>query len=114
MSAVLQDVEEAKNILLNEMIFFGLTERYNDTLRLVREIFNWPFITEEKHLRQHAEYYKIEREDLSKEDEEFILHHNQLDKELFEWALAVFDHRIKLFDRYRNGEFDGHLHDEKH
>jgi hypothetical protein len=26
----------------------------------------------------------------------------------------VFDHRIKLFDRYRNGEFDGHLHDEKH
>jgi len=36
-----EDVQTAKNVLKNEMAAFGLTDRFDESLKLLRSIFGW-------------------------------------------------------------------------
>jgi len=78
---------------LDEFAFFGLTERFVDSIVLLAFTFDWDPIKDFESLNVSPKNAKSEA--LSEEEREIILHHNQLDVKLYEHAYLLFGERIQ-------------------
>ncbi len=89
-----QTLEIAKKNLDNHFSVVGLTERFDESVILLkRELgWNWPFYT-----RQNVTGKKIARENIPASAIEIIKKLNQLDIELYEHAARLFDEKIRRY-----------------
>jgi hypothetical protein len=86
-----QLVEEAVNILKNDITSFGLTESFDTSLMLFREIFKWPWPTYRKmNIKKKSNLIDIRSEHIEK-----IEKLNHADIELYKAASVIFHARIK-------------------
>jgi hypothetical protein len=108
-----ESLETAKNNLRQYFSVVGLTEKFDETLILLkRELgWDWPFYT-----RQNVTGKKVARENIPASTIEIIKEHNQLDIELYEYARQLFNEKIRqqgksFFDEV--GKFKKRNQDQK-
>ena len=90
-----QMLEQAKQNIQEHFSIVGLTERFDETLILLKRHFGWknPFyLTQNKGRNQPA------REDISPDGPDLIKQYNQLDIELYQYAQEMFDAQIRQQD----------------
>jgi hypothetical protein len=82
----------AKENLDNYFAIVGLTEKFDETLILLKREFgwDWPFYT-----RQNVTREKIAQENIPASTIEIIKEHNLLDIELYEYARQLFNKKIQ-------------------
>ena len=82
----------AKENLDKYFAIVGLTEKFDETLILLkRELrWDWPFYT-----RQNVTRKKVARENMPASTIEIIKEHNQLDVELYEYTRQLFNEKIR-------------------
>jgi len=86
-----QDLEQAKLNLKQNFSVVGLTEQFDATLLLFREIFTWQNI---KYVRQNVSKVSSTDRKLTPEEREAIVNVNQLDIALYEYAQTLFEEQI--------------------
>lgn len=86
------DVELAKERLQQEISYFGLTERYRESVNLLTYTFGWDPVPE--YGKENVTPNKLRREQLSAETIRAIEDANQLDIELYKFASELFNERI--------------------
>ncbi len=69
----------------------GLTERFDETLLLLKDRFNWPAPV---YLKRRVTAARPGQEELDKETLDVIRQHNRLDIKLYEHAATLFDKKI--------------------
>lgn len=81
----------AKNNLRKYFSVIGLTEKYEETLILLKREFgwDWPF-----YRRVNVTKGKVARENIPASTIETIREYNQLDIELYDYAMKLFDEKI--------------------
>ncbi len=84
-------VEQAKAHLREHFSLVGLTERFDESLLLMRQRFGWDKLHYVKRMVSPTE----QREKITKEQRVWIAQHCTLDMELYEWAKAEFESVIK-------------------
>lgn len=95
-------LETAKNNLKDYFAVVGLSERFDETLILLRRIFDWkmPF-----YVPHNLAKNRPLRKDISKDIMDAIEKCNELDIELYRYAKEMFEDRI----RNQNSSFAGEL-----
>jgi len=78
-----------KNIASPNFAVLGLTERFDDTYRLIRSMFNWPKLD-----YKTRNVSKGEALELSARDTDAIIEYNELDIELYKRGEQLFDLQI--------------------
>jgi len=91
------NLELAKRRLRDEFLFFGLTERYKDSLTLLSYTLGWPMIDEIKELNKTPR--PITRQEISPELVDQILEINRLDQQLYDYAQELFEERFALMQQ---------------
>ena len=81
----------AKENLRRHFAVVGLTERFDESLMLMKRTFGWKKLL---HVRQNATHDQRRRE-LSGEDVDAILERSELDVELYAYAVALFEERLR-------------------
>lgn len=85
-------LESAKRSLTENFTFFGLSERFNETLIFLKRILAWNDIFYEN---RNVTENRPRREDVPSQVIDTIVRHNMIDIELYKYAVALFDERIK-------------------
>jgi hypothetical protein len=87
-----QMLEEAKYILRERIDLLGITERYDDSIRLVAGRLGWqgPVVAE----RLNASPCRPAAADLTASARAAIAEHNELDIELYAFAAKLFERRL--------------------
>jgi hypothetical protein len=90
-----QTLETAKSNLEKYFLAVGLTEKFDETVILLkRELgWDWPLYT-----RQNVTGKKVARENIPASTIEITKEHNQLDIELYEYAKQLFNEKIRQQD----------------
>jgi len=83
----------ARTNLARHFALAGLTERFDETVMLLRREFGWsmPF-----YRRRRVTRRRPTREQVGRETVECIAAHNALDSELYEYATELFEERVRL------------------
>lgn len=84
-------LERAKANLDEAFAVVGLTERFDDSLVLMRRAFGWDRI---RYVSVNIDPNRARRTPLSPEDLALVRERNALDLELYEWAAARFERTI--------------------
>ena len=79
---------------LDEFAFVGLTERFRESLTLLRYAFGWRLVGSEERLNSMPESWVRAR--VSEEDLDAIVAHNRLDMELYRYAAERFAERLSV------------------
>jgi ubiquinone/menaquinone biosynthesis C-methylase UbiE len=93
------DLELAKQRLRDEFAWVGLTERYDDSLKLLSYTFDWPPITDYK--KHNVTKNPIKRDEIAPDIIQRIRELNQLDLQLYDYALELFDQRWAAMEASR-------------
>ncbi len=85
-------LDEAKRVLAERISFLGITERYEDSVRLFAEQLGWrePLTIE----RLKASPNRKAAADLSASERAAIVEHNAMDLELYAFAVDLFQRRL--------------------
>lgn len=86
-------LESAKSMLRDSMSFFGLTERYAESLLMGQRLLSWRDIF---HERRNISARRTDPASLDAGLVEAVRRLNVLDQELYEFAAALFDHRCQM------------------
>ncbi|MGF1535242.1 MAG: sulfotransferase family 2 domain-containing protein [Elainellaceae cyanobacterium] len=86
-----RDWLDAARAHLEDFAFVGLTEQFDDSMALLNYTFGWSPLQQVQRLMVGNK--KLKREQLSAEELEIILEHNQLDVALYDYAKALFERR---------------------
>jgi hypothetical protein len=87
-----QMLDEAKRVLSERIDFLGITERYEDSVRLLGEQLGWPHpVPVERH---NVSPKRPAAADLAPSTRDAILEHNALDAELYAFAVDLFARRM--------------------
>jgi hypothetical protein len=102
---------------LDQFLFVGLTERFQDSVFLLSYIFGWYPTTEFQSLRVAKD--KLLQEQLPPEMMEQFLQRNQLDLELYDYAAQLFEQRFthmktELCEKYHIVDFSDLQSDRLH
>ncbi len=84
-------LEAAKRNLRDAFAVVGLTERFDETLLLLREAFGWQRLF---YARQNVSARRPEKEDLPSSTLDAILRVNALDVQLYQYAQRLFEEQI--------------------
>ena len=87
-----EDLLSIAKIRLNQFTFFGLQERYSDSMLLLKHIFGWKFLDTRKINVSSKKTQTINGEII-----EYINEVNQLDNKLYLYAAKIFDSIINEF-----------------
>lgn len=93
-------LEKAKKNIENHFFLVGLTERFNETLLLLKRELGWktPYYSKANVTKKKPEYM-----DSSEDDIEFIKGKNELDIQLYEYATELFNKKIsELHNGFQN------------
>lgn len=84
---------EAKRVLARRIELFGITERFDDTVRLFARVLGWrePVVAE----RHNASPNRAPVAELTARERAAIVEHNALDLELHAFASELFERRIQ-------------------
>lgn len=85
-------LELAKHNLRAHFSVVGLTERFDETLILLRRTFGWRFIFYE---RRNVDPARTQRAPVDHETLKAIESANQLDRELYDYARALFEEQVR-------------------
>jgi len=85
-------LESAKTNLLEKFTVFGLTERFDESLLLMKNAFNWQNICYE---RENSTRSRPRVQDISEEALHYIRLYNAFDIKLYTFASHIFDERVK-------------------
>jgi len=85
-------LEIAKKNLQEHFAVVGLSERFDESLILLKRAFGWGNIF---YIKQHVGTNRPKTEDIPKEALNLIEKHNELDINLFRYAKEVFDETIR-------------------
>ncbi len=88
-------LERAKNNLKENFTVVGLTERFDETLMLLKRQLGWvdmPFYVKQNKSKKPAE------STITEDTVTLIQNQNLLDVELYQYAKEIFDHRLSLED----------------
>jgi hypothetical protein len=86
------DLEVAKNNLSQYFSVVGLTEKFDETLLLLQNVFGWQNL---HYARMNVTRKRPSTEELGENTGEMIVQANQLDIELYQYAQAVFYEQIE-------------------
>lgn len=89
------DLETAKKHLLQDFSFVGLTERFDESLFLIKNDFGW---TKQIYNKQTFSNQRTGNIQLPEEITALIKEHNQMDLELYHFAAGLFEQRIQSLD----------------
>ena len=85
-------LEQAKANIAEHFILVGLTDRYNETLLMLKKLLKWKTPT-------YSIANAIKRDDKTKQIDaqlkELIIKYNQLDLQLYDYVSALFDEQIE-------------------
>jgi hypothetical protein len=85
-------LEQAKANIAKHFILVGLTERYNETLLMLKKLLKWKTPT-------YSIANAVKRDDETKQIDaqlkELIIEYNQLDLQLYDYVSALFDEQIE-------------------
>jgi hypothetical protein len=95
-----QMLDAAKENLSASMVTFGLTERFDESLELLKEAFGWPGIPSYGRERVTRRYPPAEQTPIP--TLEVIRRFNMLDIELYEFGRRLFEERLAAFRLARN------------
>lgn len=76
--------------------YFGITERFEESLRLLTYIFGWEPIVDYK-IRNKSN--PEEMPEVTEEIRQQILEKNKLDQQLYEFALKIFEERLEVMNK---------------
>jgi hypothetical protein len=93
-------LDAAKENLSASMVTFGLTERFDESLELLKEAFGWPGIPSYGRERVTRRYPPAEQTPIP--TLEAIRRFNMLDIELYEFGRRLFEERLAAFRLARN------------
>jgi hypothetical protein len=82
-------VEQGKALLQDQVYWFGITERFGDSMRLFRAYFEGCRPYEMRFLNRSAPYPR----ELSERGKRRLIDLNRKDQELYDFAFALFDRR---------------------
>ena len=87
-------LEQAKANIAKHFILVGLTERYNETLLMLKKLLKWKTPT-------YSIANAVKRDDRTKHIEpqlkELIIEYNQLDLQLYDYVSGLFDEQINKY-----------------
>jgi hypothetical protein len=84
-------LERAKERLAS-YAFIGLTERFDESLQLLRHTFNWP--EAKSHIDQNMTPGRLRREELTSSAQQLLIQTHDLDLELYHFAKRLFEARL--------------------
>jgi hypothetical protein len=87
-------LERAKHNLENYFALAGLTERFDETLLLLKQKLCWP---DPHYLRVNVTQPQSERKKISEPDLEYIRQYNQLDLALYDFVTQKFNDAINTY-----------------
>jgi hypothetical protein len=96
-------VEIAKKNLMENFTFFGLTEKFDETLVVLRMLLGWadPF-----YVKSNVTPYKPAMENIDQADLDCIIEYNELDIELYAYAQGIFNQRLNQLGPRFKAEYD--------
>jgi len=85
-------LEDAKNNLKNKLVFTGLTERFDESVILMKRLFGWkmPY-----YLRERVTRNRPRRDDIPSSDIAVLQEYNRMDLELYDYAVKLFDQEVE-------------------
>ncbi|TPE68339.1 sulfotransferase family protein [Halalkalibacterium halodurans] len=89
------EVNRAKNILKNHFAVVGLTEKFDTSLFLMKEMFNWKQVAYQKY---NVTKKRRSKEEISPKLLEKIAKNNEADLELYAFAKELLAKRIRALD----------------
>lgn len=103
-----QMLETAKNNLKN-YFYFGIMEKYDESLILLSTAFEWKFSQIFYRVKSNASTNKNrENKQISQDDLALIIKYNQWDIELYKYAIEIFEYQItalSFWNRYKLNTF---------
>ena len=94
--------EKAKGKLL-ECVFFGLVEKYEESLFLLHYTFGWKPIRDETRL--NVDPKKTSADEITTEARELLTKRTEADRKLYEFAKDLFEYRYNLMIKNLKNEF---------
>jgi hypothetical protein len=85
-------LEMAKENLQEHFAVVGLTERYDETLVLLKKAFGWRNVF---YARQNVTASRPRQAELPSTTLDLIAQHNQLDRELYRYAVTLFEEGVR-------------------
>ena len=89
----LKDLEAAKTNLREHFLFFGLSERFDESMVLLKRTFGWG-IKDILYLRENVGQKRPPKKDISRDAIKLIEDNNKLDLELYAFARQMFEEAI--------------------
>ena len=85
-------LEEAKQIIKEHIFVIGIQDRFDESIILMSKVFGWksPFYT-----RQHIGGNRPPKDNLTQDTIDTIRHYNQLDTELYDYVVNLFNQAVK-------------------
>ena len=99
---VAPDLELAKRRLRDDFIWVGLTERFDELLDLLSYTFCWPLGND--HNKVNVTQNRPQEKDISQKVIDKIVEINQLDIELYRYAIELFEERFSWMQRAKEHE----------
>lgn len=87
-----ETLEEAKRNLRENFAVVGLTERFDESLLLLKKAFGWHDIY---YIRQNVTSNRPKKSELSPSTLRTLEKHNQLDMELYQYATLLFEEQLR-------------------
>lgn len=87
-----QALEKAKYNLKNNLIFFGLQERFMESLLILAQKANLQNIL---HQKRNSLNYGVLDTRINENEKEIAINYNSADIELYNYALELFDERVR-------------------
>lgn len=82
-------LDEAMDRLRNNVVWFGLTERFNESLLVFKHMLDWPYPP--FYVRRKLSKNRPRLEDLPRKTVKLIQQNNELDAKLYDYASSRFD-----------------------
>ncbi len=85
-------LDKAKRRLEDEIAYFGLVERFDESVVLLRRVLGWRSLN---YARSNVTRKRKSKSEISNNDRELLRRHTALDAELFAFARDLFQQRIE-------------------
>lgn len=92
--AIIPDISKAKRTLSEKFIFAGIMERFDDSLELLNYVFNWDVPQDYSSVNVNPK--RLKKSEISSSVIDAIREMNQLDIELYNYAVQLFEEQYKL------------------
>jgi len=98
-----QQMELIKHRLLDDCAFFGITERYQQSIELLNYTFNWEMQSEDQQILNITPD-RPRKDELSEDTIKVIKEKNQMDTEIYKFAVELFNNRMDFLNQIQSSK----------